>query len=150
MGLDMYLTKRFYVKNWDHIKPEDRYDITVKKGGVPVDFGEISEVITNVGYWRKANAVHQWFVINVQGGEDNCRDAYVTEEDLQDLLQVCEEVLANPEKAAELLPPQAGFFFGSTEIDEDYFSDLRDTVEICKSALDPSKPEGDFYYRASW
>ena len=29
MGLDMYLHKRTYVKNWDHMGPEDRHTITV-------------------------------------------------------------------------------------------------------------------------
>lgn len=37
MGLDMYLHKKTYVKNWDHIKPENRHVITVTKGGKPVN-----------------------------------------------------------------------------------------------------------------
>ena len=29
MGLDMYLEKRTYVKNWDHQTPEERHTVTV-------------------------------------------------------------------------------------------------------------------------
>ena len=33
MGLDMYLKREHYVKNWDHNPEEKRFDITVKRGG---------------------------------------------------------------------------------------------------------------------
>lgn len=42
-----------------------------------------------IGYWRKANQVHSWFVENVQGGEDDCGDYIVTKEKLQELLDIC-------------------------------------------------------------
>ena len=42
-----------------------------------------------VGYWRKANQVHNWFVENVQGGEDECNPYVVTKEQLQELLDIC-------------------------------------------------------------
>ena len=32
MGLDMYLYKKTYVKNWDHNDKKDHYEITIKKG----------------------------------------------------------------------------------------------------------------------
>ena len=38
-----------------------------------------------VGYWRKANQIHDWFVRNVQSGEDNCRDYHVSREKLEEL-----------------------------------------------------------------
>jgi hypothetical protein len=47
-----------------------------------------------VGYWRKANAIHKWFVENVQDGEDDCRHAYVNREQLQELLDTCKKVKA--------------------------------------------------------
>lgn len=47
-----------------------------------------------VGYWRKANQIHNWFVENIQDGVDDCHyHREVTEEDLNDLLLVCERVL---------------------------------------------------------
>ena len=46
-----------------------------------------------VGYWRKANAIHNWFVENVQDGIDNCGEYVVTKEQLETLLDICETVL---------------------------------------------------------
>jgi hypothetical protein len=102
-----------------------------------------------IGYWRKANAVHQWFVDNCQNGEDDCRDAYVSREKLEELLSVTKEVLADHSKADELLPTQSGFFFGSTEYDEYYFQDLELTQKILENALSMSD-EWDFGYQSSW
>jgi hypothetical protein len=35
MGLDMFLSKRHYVKRWDHIPREKQFEVTVKRGGAP-------------------------------------------------------------------------------------------------------------------
>ena len=79
-------------------------------------------------YWRKANAIHKWFVDNVQGGNDDCGTYEVEWEQLTNLRDTCREVLADIGKATELLPPTEGFFFGSTEIDDWYRSDLEHTA----------------------
>lgn len=69
-----------------------------------------------VGYWRKANHIHQWFIENVQNGEDDCRyHREVEEDDLRELLDICETVLAS----CELVDGQIcnGYRFeGDTEI----------------------------------
>lgn len=46
-----------------------------------------------VGYWRKANAIHRWFVENVQNGNDDCDYYPVTFDQLAALLDVCERVV---------------------------------------------------------
>lgn len=47
-----------------------------------------------VGYWRKANHIHNWFVENIQDGKDDCSyHREVTEDDLHELLDVCQRVL---------------------------------------------------------
>lgn len=153
MGLDMYLSAKHYVKNWDHMPTDERHDITITRGGqpTPIDPSRISEVVEDVGYWRKANAIHQWFVVNVQGGEDECREHDVTTEQLAALRDACLAVLADPAKALALLPPQAGFFFGSTDVDEGYFDDLRDTVAIIDAILaKPPEWRPSLYYQSSW
>jgi hypothetical protein len=97
MGLDMYLYKKTYVKNWDHMKEEERHEVTVKKNGQPVQSikpERVSEVVEEVGYWRKANAIHQWFVDNVQDGKDDCASYYVSKEQLKELLGIVNQVLA--------------------------------------------------------
>ena len=102
MGLDMYLYRKHYVKNWDHMDKKDLHSILVKKDGKKVDYinpEKISYIEEDVAYWRKANQIHKWFVDNVQDGEDNCGTYYVGEDQLKKLLDMCKEVL----KASELV-----------------------------------------------
>lgn len=158
MGLDMYLTKEHYVKNWDFMKPEERTKVTVLKGGKPhpaINTERVSGVTEEVAYWRKANAIHKWFVDNVQDGKDECQRSYVDLEQLKELVSLCKKILdiKDPEKqkrtAEKLLPPQAGFFFGSTEIDQYYLEDLQNTIDQIQPELE-KEPTADYYYRASW
>lgn len=51
-------------------------------------------ITEQVGYWRKANQIHNWFVENIQDGVDDCNyHREITEEDLGELLDVCQRVL---------------------------------------------------------
>jgi len=151
MGLDMYLKKKTYVKNWEHTTPEMRHEIIVKKNGVlhpGIKPERISNIVEDIGYWRKANAIHQWFVDNVQNGVDECQESYVDPEKIKELLEICKKVKENHSLAEELLPTQNGFFFGSTKYDDWYFKDIDNTIEILESTL--NEKEGDFYYHSSW
>ena len=48
----------------------------------------------HVAYWRKANAVHKWFVENVQDREDDCDyHREVREEDLVKLRDICRRII---------------------------------------------------------
>jgi hypothetical protein len=93
-------------------------------------------------------------VHNVQNDTDDCGTYFVSEEQLEELLELCKKVLDNNELAGELLPSTSGFFFGSTEYDEWYFSDLTHTVEIIESLLSERNEDGylngDIYYHSSW
>lgn len=167
MGLDMYLDRESYVQNWDHQSPEERHTVTVEGPmGALIDPTKVANVTERVGYWRKANAIHNWFVQNVGGGVDECQRMYVSLEQLYDLLFACEGVLMAHEHggdweevARETLPPASGFFFGSTELDEWYLNDLRDTVKIIREVTEPQYLDTyqgtpflkqDIYYQASW
>lgn len=102
-----------------------------------------------VAYWRKANAVHRWFVNNVQGGVDDCKaHRPLTKDDLQTLSGLVKTALTN--KDASLLPPQAGFFFGSTDIDEYYWDDLDRTRVQIDSILEGWDDSREYYYISSW
>lgn len=58
-------------------------------------YGHLS-IMEQVAYWRKANAIHRWFVDNVQDGEDDCNyHDEVIKENLEDLLYACNLVLNN-------------------------------------------------------
>ncbi len=150
MGLDMYLEKRTYVKQWDHQSAEEKHEVVVTKGGQPtnIDPKKVKYIIEEAGYWRKANQIHRWFVENVQNGIDNCGDYYVGSEKLTELLELCKKVEADHSLAEELLPSASGFFFGGTEYDEWYFEDIKNTIAILEEAL--ADKHGDFYYSSSW
>ena len=150
MGLDMYLDKRTYVKQWDHIDETKQYKVEVTRGGEPtnIDPKKVKYIIEEAGYWRKANAIHKWFVDNCQDGVDDCRDAYVGFNDLQALLDLCRIVIIDKSKAEQLLPSTSGFFFGNTEYDEWYYNDIQNTIEILEKALEDE--DGDYYYSSSW
>jgi hypothetical protein len=104
----------------------------------------------SVMYWRKANAIHKWFVDKVQGGVDDCSEFEVSLEQLEQLLAVIDTVLDNPNLAGELLPPQAGFFFGGSEVDDWYLAQLQTTQSELQELFTQDWKSWDFYYRASW
>lgn len=96
MGLDMHLEKRIYIKNWDSTPKGERYSLSLKRGGKKLEGFEpekVKYIIEEVGYWRKANAIHKWMVENVQGGNDDCGSYQVSRESLQQLLDTVETVL---------------------------------------------------------
>lgn len=124
--------------------------------------------------WRKANAIHKWFVDNVQNGNDDCGTYEVSVEDLCRLHDTCVDVLestelidaeiqngtvngepnmvqgkklADPSKAQELLPTQEGFFFGSQDYDQWYWWDLEHTKESIDRLLENIVPSGNFGWR---
>ena len=137
MGLDMFLTK------------ENR--ITHK----------VDELI----YWRKANAIHRFFLENGEIVQDGV-SAIISKEVIEDLLDKCNEVLEkaivkegkinvgrqfkdgewieltrdgkyieNVDEIESILPTQDGFFFGSTDYDEFYLEDIKWTKEQLEKVL---------------
>jgi hypothetical protein len=162
MGLDMYLSASKYLGGWDHSEKEEKDAFnkvleTLDLKGCTNDHSPSITVDITVAYWRKANAIHNWFVQNAQDGVDNCEKHYIDREKLQDLLVTCQKVLKfrgkkdEKEKVLKTLPPQNGFFFGSTDIDEDYWEDVKNTVSQLKNIFNNEKFKNfDFYYQASW
>lgn len=152
MGLDMYLYKKNFIWSGDWVKPEHKQEIIVKKGGevdTTIKPEKVRYVIEEAGYWRKANQIHQWFVDNVQQGEDDCQHYHVSREQLESLLDICKKIKEDNSLAKSLLPTQSGFFFGGTEYDEYYYQDIDNTIQILEETfIDESADE--FEYRSSW
>lgn len=148
----MNLAKRTYVKNWDHMKPKDKHKITIKgPNAANIDVKKISYITEEAGYWRKANQIHGWFVRNVQDGNDDCKNYYVSYDQLKELLDTVKQVLKAPNRAKDLLPVQAGFFFGGEEYDQYYFQDLEYTKKLLEDILkNPANMNADFEYSSSW
>ena len=152
MGLDQYLKAERYLSPASHYGDDvnEAFHAVRKILDVELDNDYPSIAVRcTVGYWRKANAIHSWFVENVQGGVDECQDAYVSREKLAELLNTCEQVLGDHNLANDLLPTESGFFFGSTEYDEWYFGSLEETITIIKNALALDN-DYEFSYQSSW
>lgn len=99
-----------------------------------------------VGYFRKVNCVYRYF-------EDKLTDetAWVTKDECEDIVKRCSAVLENPDLASELMPTRSGFFFGSTEYDKYYFSDLKDVRKQFKSFIKYFKTDDDLVFiHMSW
>lgn len=151
MGLDQYLYAKQYTSE-GYARP-DMFASLKEAVGTDTKFlvkeSPSISVEMKVGQWRKSNQIHQYFVDNCQDGEDDCRESYVDRSKLEELLDLCKKVLADNSLAEELLPAQSGFFFGSTDYNEWYFSDLEDTVSILENCLTIGD-NWEFYYQSSW
>jgi len=177
MGLDMYLTAHRYISKYS----DKTIEVVVKN--LDLKGKRVDKIQIEIGYWRKANAIHKWFVDNVQEGEDDCGDYRVSKDQLTKLHDVCQKLLTelkteksskcyageswdknghkilhrdgekitNPELAEKILPTKSGFFYGSTDYDDDYLEDVKHTLEIMTKALDLYKDvKWEFYYTSSW
>jgi len=155
MGLDMYLSAKKYLWN----KTDD--EIAKKVGEIIGIDGDterrfngsslvVKEISLDAMYWRKANAIHGWFVNVVQGGEDDCNSYDVERSQLVALRDLCKDILEHPDAERETdLEPTQGFFFGSYEKDEWYYEDLKNTVEGLDRVL-ALPEEYSFTYQSSW
>ena len=162
MGLDQYLTAKKYVSKWDYSGGFDSRVITQEfQDLLPMDtpditrYGQFAGITIEypVGYWRKANAIHNFFVQEVGESVDDCREMYVHRDVLVDLRERCAEVIGSDdmeEMAKEVgLETVDGFFFGDTEYGDWYKEDLKLTVEICDFVL-ALPEEYSLHYQASW
>jgi len=96
MWLDMYMRQKFYVKNWEHDDLNKHNIINISRDWKPrtdIPLDKVCYIETESMYWRKANAIHKWFVDNVQDSEDDCWEYYVSHEQLQRLHNLCKTVL---------------------------------------------------------
>jgi hypothetical protein len=153
----MYLEARRFVSGYSHSKDEEQElfkTITESVGLQDMHDERFATVSVNVAYWRKANHIHNWFVQNVQGGEDDCKTYHVPREKLIELEDVCRRVIANgtSEYAQEHLPTSSGFFFGTDDYDEYYYENTEWTARrLVELAGLPEGMNGfDFYYSSSW
>ena len=159
MGLDMYLERHHKAVEGYLGEDLDRMKETNPKGYALVEpyivergkYTKWKSLSEEVGYWRKANAIHRWFVDNVQNGVDDCGVYPVSKEDLRALLAACRLIESGWEMPEKVLPTQSGFFFGSVEYDEWYYEDIKETIDILEKVL--AETDFDNYqitYQSSW
>ena len=115
------------------------------------------DTIEEVGYWRKANAIHKYFVDTLQDGEDDCRQSFVDKETFEDLHEKCRSIVKSAEKIG--LNMNDGRKDGDDVICMDYSWDenekileerkgtkkYADLIELCKNTL----PSGSGFFFGS-
>ena len=150
----LYVEKYESVHNWDSSYSSDFYPQELEKLGTDIFKRNFmsKETKYQVGYWRKVNAIHRWFVDKCADGEDSCQLIYVDKSDAKELLNLVNEVLLDHSKASKLLPSQSGFFFGTTDYDEWYYEGLKYTKTLLENVLKfvEENKKYSIYYQASW
>lgn len=144
MGLDMYLYKRTFVDE-NHKKKNVKGRIQIRANCEPISIklGKVTHITELVGYWRKVNQIHNWFVDQIQEGKDDIRhEWHVPYEKLMELKSVCEKVIET--KDVSLLPTRTGLFFGPINFDELYFKELKYTINL----LNNMDKDCSYYYKA--
>lgn len=107
-----------------------------------------SDERTEVGYFRKFNALFNWVDVHIKPIE-NCVDIPISKEDLIKLQELLNQL--DNTNCAELLPTQDGFFFGSTVYDECYWEDVASLKELITKTLDQfGFNKEQIYFHAWW
>jgi hypothetical protein len=154
MGLDMYLSAEKYISayDWKQQEEKDTFRAVIDVVKMPYETPSVT-ISTNIAYWRKANAIHNWFVNEVQDGVDECQRSSVSREQLQELVDLCKELLLNkdPKEVLKKLPPTTGFFFGTTDIGDYFWQDIEHTIHQIEPILaNPALANCEFHYQSSW
>lgn len=150
MGLDMYLEAKLHLPPYsEELAPVRQaigqaigYTPPKQKPGDDATLLEITGVTVRVGYWRKFDPLHQWFVNHVQEGHDDCRPAYIA----PDVLDVLEEQLDQVSDD----PDSAGEHFVSEDDEPMTEGDIDYTLRVVVQAKKLQERGWDIYYRASW
>ena len=84
--------------------------------------------------WRNCNQFRSWFENNAENFSDN-GTTIIDRDLLVDFLDVLEKVSADYSRAPELLPTEAGFFFGGLDYGEHYFSKIDTAINEVSELL---------------
>jgi len=91
-----------YLYRQQYAHPELKENLRLERAGKITTFAPERRTFLReeIGYWRKANHIHRWFVENVQEGSDDGHDYYVDRSELEELLKLVIKVL----KHSKLVP----------------------------------------------
>lgn len=176
MGLDMY----YYARTKNKLNIEDlkddhyhsfcQWDVEgkVDETNYPEDLKELGDYIFErnfkssfidedeglyyyqIGYFRKFNALHR-YMCNLDDGRDECQPIVLSKDTFKQLYDLLNDVNHNHSKAEDLLPTRSGFFFGGTDYNDYYFSDVTDAIKMCELFLKYFDfDKYDLVYQASW
>lgn len=172
MGLDMYLNRKRVLSWEDQIKMKEEMKVE----------NPVISVEEEVAYWRKANQINKFFMkrdIDGEGrqakvdindlkellrickrlkrelklidGKIHTGTKYSKEGGVEEMY-ADGKIIANKELAEELLPTEAGFFFGSTDYDEWYYKQIVETIPVLEKIISEHNDAYDmeYSYYASW
>lgn len=108
--------------------------------------------IVQIGYWRKANAIHGWFVRECADGVDECQEITVTREQLAQLRTDCNNELANRDNAVPtdesarviVNPPNSG-----QELMDFIMENMKEQENLIGTTMtsgDPLAPTAGFFF----
>lgn len=154
----MYLYAERYVSGSGYSDPTDKETYNTLLLAINGDKFATKDIPSatvrlKVGYWRKANAIHDYFVRECQNGVDKCQETYIERASLIELRDKCYELIKNKgnnELASKLLPTAEGFFFGGTEYDDWYWQEIENTYKLLTDLLIDVPENWGFIYRSSW
>lgn len=92
----MYAFKRTEVKPATVTNPQDRYHVSVTKGGEPVDYihsGRIAFIEEEVMRWKDAMHIHKWFTDDETDDVSQTALTYISNNGLRVLLEKCRDVI---------------------------------------------------------
>lgn len=152
MGLDQFISATIHVpaqKVGDVIE-----DNPILKKLVDDQFA-LATVKLKLGQFRKFNALHGYIEKRV-GEIENLQDVSI-DDIIDELYEDCKLILATKDSkdgnadAIQRMPPTEGFFFGSTEVDGWYYSDVKELHDLLADLIKLSEI-GDisFKYTAWW
>lgn len=173
MGLDMYLTGKKYFggrynEKEEFVELKRKAPWEKREEVLKFNVKDIDSIIIDFGYWRKANAIHKWFVDHCWDGkyEDyHGEEISVEKKQLEELRDLCinvkaeilkKKTFATKKKVIDkMLPMQDGFFFGYRNDEEGieyYIDDLTETIKIVDEAIKKMHLYNvcELYYSASW
>ncbi|WP_416776460.1 hypothetical protein ACNFJN_15670 [Xenorhabdus budapestensis] len=85
-----------------------------------------------MGYFRKVNPLLYWIDRNVQS-VDNCKEVLIPKHKLEELLADLNRL--TKENCIQVYPTADGFFYGSIQYDQDYWSDVERVKNWINSLL---------------
>lgn len=98
--------------------------------------------------WRKENHLQNWFINHTdydEGTQEPSSEFGI--EKIEELLSDLKNV--NEKNADTIMPTRSGFFYGSTNYDEYYFSAIKNEISELEEVIANHK-EGDTYQYETW
>ena len=97
MGLDQYITIRHKSTNAAYAKFNNYWKLSEEERvGKRQPKDPAKDLI--IGYFRKHHSIHKWFVNNIQNGVDDCGRYEIQLKDIENLKELCEEIMSHVTK----------------------------------------------------